>query len=131
MIEYLFLLSNIIFWGTLGATEGFKWTDTPKLVNERNYHIFRLFTNGAFLSSTIIAPLVFIDVSIQQIILNIFITLCASWPVYEFTLNYVNHGEVLKQKGDFAFGEKTFRHPPVIIIPILWVISLGCFAWFI
>lgn len=131
MFEYLFLLSNMLFWSTLGATEGFKWTGSPKIVNAKNYHIFRAFTNGAFLLALIIAPLIFNDISITQIALKVFITLCASWPVYEFALNYVNHGKILKQKGDFVFGDKTFKHPPVILIPILWIISLGCFVWFI
>ena len=129
--EYLFLITNIIFWGTLGATEGFKWTPKPNMVTSKNYHIFRAFTNGAFLVALGLAPITLAGLTVKLLILKLFIITCVSWPLYELILNYVNHGAFIHQKGDFVFGEKTFKHPPVISIPTLGVIGLAAFIYFI
>jgi len=127
--EYLFLFTNIIFWGTLGATEGFKWTPKPNMVTSKNYHVFRAFTNGAFLVALGLAPAVLTGLVIKVLIFKLFVITCASWPVYEMILNYVNHGAFIHQKSDFVFGDITFKHPPVILIPILSVIALVTFIY--
>ena len=122
--DYLFLVVNFIFWATLGATEGFKWTSTPNLVTAKNYHIFRGFTNGAFLVTIGLSPYVLSGLSIPLFLLYIFIVTATTWPVYELVLNYVNHGSFIHQKSDFVFGNMKFRHPPAIIIPIIGIIAL-------
>lgn len=121
---YIFVFVNLIFWATLGATEGFKWTPAPNLVTDKNYHIFRAFTNGAFLISIGMAPFVFSGYSIVLVIFNLLAITAFSWSFYEMMLNYVNHGSFIHQKSDFVFGNVTFKHPPAVLIPIIGIIGL-------
>lgn len=121
---YIFVLLNVIFWGTLGVTEGFKWTPAPNLVTSKNYHIFRAFTNGAFLLSVGMAPFVFAGYSAGLISINLIAITAFAWSFYEMMLNYVNHGAFIHQKSDFVFGNCTFKHPPALLIPIIGIIGL-------
>lgn len=104
-------------------TEGFKWTDKPMFVNSKNYHIIRGITNITVIALPIIS-INLINVDIYKLVI---LSILISWPLYELSLNYVNFGKFLYQKGEFILGNLKLKHPPVILYPIISLISLITF----
>jgi hypothetical protein len=125
MMIALLGIATLMYWFTMGATEGFKWTPTPKMVTADNYHIFRSFStlgvmlmgfSSGFLILSGCLPMDFFKYSVGFHMMF--------WPVYEMTLNWVNWGTFFPDKGMFVFGPIKFHHPPANLIPLVSLAGL-------
>ena len=121
--DIFFLVANLIFWASLGATEGFKWTLNPTYVTSASYHTIRGFTNGAFLCAVGLAPFALGGLSIDWMICQMFTVTVFAWPLDEMSLNYVNFGNILHQKDRFNIGIMSFKYPPIILMPIFSILG--------
>lgn len=118
-------LSWLTFWITIGMTEGYKWTDTPKTVTAANYHVFRSITTASVLCIAILSGISFRGVSVPHMAEVTVLLNLGTWPFYEMALNWVNWGMFFKDKGDFVFGPVKWHHPPpqlvLALAPLAWV----------
>jgi hypothetical protein len=121
----LLTIAVLLYWFTMGATEGFKWTQTPKMVTARNYHVFRaLSTFGVLLQGFACAGLVSLGMPWFQFVLVFLANHLIFWPIYELTLNWVNWGTLFPDKGIFVLGPVKFRHPPARLIPLVSLVGI-------
>lgn len=124
MIISLFIaLSIFLFWFSLGLTEGWHWRknhnilDNNKLINDKNYHVWRLFTNAAIL-------LVPIFVVINPV--SIWFIICAnifSWMCYERSMGYAELDKWFIQRPPFRLLGKEYNRPSMVIQNIILVFS--------
>lgn len=124
VISILIAITIFLFWFSLGLTEGWHWrknhntSDNNKLINDKNYHIWRLFTNAAI----IILPILILiqPVSIMFIIsANVF-----SWICYERSMGYAELDLWFIQRPPFRLLGKEYKRPSMIIQNIILILSL-------
>lgn len=115
----------LTFWVTIGMTEGYKWTLTPKIVTAANYHVFRSITTAAVLGIAIFSGIIFKSLSVFEVVFLTIVINLGTWPLYEMALNWVNWGMFFKDKGDFVFGPVKWHHPPpqlvLALAPLAWL----------
>lgn len=131
MLTFLIFLVIFLFWFSLGLTEGWHWRilkqkeDTNKLINDGNYHIWRLFTNAAFVLIPILIIINPISISLL-IAMNIF-----SWMCYERSMGYAEDDKWFILRPPFRLLGKEYKRPSMLIQNIILVVSLLAILFFI
>jgi hypothetical protein len=118
LCAFILILS---FWISIGLTEGWHWRlsskkqDNNKLINDGNYHIWRLITNA----SIVLIPMVsFATPILFLIVANIF-----AWMCYERFMGFAENDKFFQQRPPFRLLGKEYKRPSMLIQNIILVIS--------
>ena len=123
-----------LFWISLGLTEGWKWRkdkgrpDTNRLINFRNYHVWRAATNFSFLVFPVLAFLIGNsdpDPTYYRLLFDVLTLNIMAWIAYERFMTYAIWDDFMKTKEDFHILGKFFKRPPAIWEIVIMVSTLS------